>query len=123
MQHVHSDTHQATTSLAEDVPGLLAEAKDLVEQLPRCSAQGYHDATKLAGMVAQVNTQRKAVRTDATAIEAGESRARVAEDHLNTAMQSAQELLKQLLQQKQDADQATAQATAMSQQLQHDIKA
>lgn len=121
MQQVHSDTNQATTSSAEDLPSLLAEAKDIVKQLSRGSAQGYQDARKLADMVAQVSAERKAFRT--TAVEAGESRAKAAEDHLHTTIQSAQDLLKQLQQQKQDADQATAQATAVSQQLQQDVKA
>ena len=124
VQHIHSDMDQVTTSPAEDdLPGLLAEAKSIVKQLSRGSAQGYSDAAKLADMVAQVSAERKAFRTDASAAKAGESRAKAAKDHLQTAIQSAQDLLKQLQQQKEEADQATAQATAMSQQLEQDIKA
>ena len=123
MQHVHSDTNQAIPRPAGDLPSLLAEAKDVVKQLSRSSAQGYQDATKLADMVAQVSVERKAFRTDATAVEAGGDRAKAAEGHLHTAIQSAQDFLKQLQQQKQDTDQATARATAASQQLQQDIKA
>lgn len=124
VQHIHSDTDQVTTSPAQDdLPGLLAEAKDIIKQLSRGSAQGYSDAAKLADMVAQVSAERKAFRTDATAAKAGASRAETAEDLLHTAIQSAQDLFKQLQQQKEDAVQATAQATAMSQQLQQDIKA
>ena len=124
VQHIHSDTDQVTTSLAQnDLPGLLAEAKEIVKQLSSGSAKGYSDAAKLADMVAQVSAERKAFRTDATAAGAGASRAKTVEAHLHTATQSAQDLLKQLQQQKEGAVQATAQATAMSQQLQQDIKA
>lgn len=124
VQHIHIDTDQATRSSAEhDLPGLLTEAKDILKQLSRGSAQGYSDAAKLADMVAQVTTERKAIRTEAAAAQATESRAQAAQDHLHAATQSAQDLLKQLQQQKMEADQATAQATAMSQQLGQDIKA
>ena len=145
MQHIHGGTNQATTSSEDDLPVQLAEAaaeaKDLVRQLTDGKAQAVSDANKLAAMVAQVDAERKAIRADATAAQAGESRCKAAQDHMHTALGAAQTVLKELqqhlqqqaadaksqcerLQQQQEStDRATAEAAAMSQQLQHDIKA